>query len=148
LPAVGVDRKPSRLRDDELDRASTRTVGGVLLTVHDTEPGAATVARLAREMLDADPAGTPGVRAVAERLGVSTAHLVRAFARCYGIPPHRYLVGRRLDLARRRLLAGEAAAHVAVDTGFYDQAHLTRHFTRCSPPHRRATSGAAGRPAR
>ena len=88
------------------------------------------MARLAREMLDADPAGTPGVRAVAERLGVSTAHLVRAFARSYGIPPHRYLVARRLDLARRRLLAGEAAAQVAVETGFYDQAHLTRHFTR------------------
>ena len=81
-------------------------------------------------MLDADPVGTAGIAAVAGALGVSTAHLVRSFTRSYGIPPHRYLLGRRLDLARHRLLAGESAAQVAADTGFYDQAHLTRHFTR------------------
>ena len=95
-----------------------------------SEPPAATTARSAREMLDADPVGTAGVTAVAAALGVSTAHLVRSFTRSYGIPPHRYLLSRRLDLARHRLLAGETAARVAADTGFYDQAHLTRHFTR------------------
>jgi AraC-like DNA-binding protein len=93
-------------------------------------PPAAGTARRAREMLDADPAGTEGIAAVAAALGVSTAHLVRSFTSSYGIPPHRYLLGRRLDLARHRLLEGDAAAQVAADTGFYDQAHLTRHFSR------------------
>ena len=50
--------------------------------------------------------------------------------RSYGIQPHRYLLGRRLDLARRRLLAGDDPARVAIVTGFYDQSHLTRHFRR------------------
>ncbi|WP_041259545.1 AraC family transcriptional regulator [Pseudofrankia inefficax] len=93
-------------------------------------PPVALVARRARELLDADPVAAPGIGAAADRIGVSTAHLVRSFTRCYGIPPHRYLIGRRLDLARHRLLAGEAAATVATATGFYDQAHLTRHFRR------------------
>lgn len=93
-------------------------------------PPVAVVARRAREILDAEPATIAGIGVVADRLGVSTAHLVRSFTRGYGIPPHRYLIGRRLDLARHRLLAGENAAAVATATGFYDQAHLTRHFKR------------------
>ena len=90
----------------------------------------AVVARRAREVLDDDPAAVSGIAAMAQTLGVSTAHLVRSFTRSYGIPPHQYLLGRRLDTARRRLLAGEAPVDVAVATGFHDQAHLTRHFKR------------------
>jgi len=90
----------------------------------------AVVARRAREVLDANPVAIKGIAAVAQTVGVSPAHLVRSFTRSYGIPPHRYLLGRRLDLARRRLLAGDALADVATTTGFHDQAHLTRHFKR------------------
>lgn len=56
------------------------------------------------------------------------AHLVRVFTREYGIPPHKYVTGRRIDLARRRLLAGHTVADAATSAGFYDQSHLTRHF--------------------
>ncbi|MFC6508403.1 helix-turn-helix domain-containing protein [Promicromonospora citrea] len=94
------------------------------------EPAAATTARRARELIDADPARPVRLADVAAELDVTVPHLVRAFTRELGLPPHRYLVGRRLDLARRRLLAGEAAADVAAATGFHDQAHLTRHFRR------------------
>jgi AraC-like DNA-binding protein len=93
-------------------------------------PAPADVARRARAVLDDDPVAVTRIADVAETVGVSTAHLVRSFARSYGLPPHRYLLGRRLDLARRRLLAGQAPVEVAVATGFYDQAHLTRHFKR------------------
>lgn len=57
-------------------------------------------------------------------------HLIRCFTRAYGLPPHTYLTGRRIDLARRLLLAGQRPSEVAVAVGFYDQAHLNRHFTR------------------
>lgn len=63
-------------------------------------------------------------------LGASPTHLVRAFRHETGMPPHRYLTGRRLDRARALLLEGHRAAEVAVATGFHDQAHLTRHFRR------------------
>ncbi len=93
-------------------------------------PAAPDVARRAREVFDADPAGSPGPGPVAAQLGVSLPHLVRSFSRAYGLPPHRYVVSRRLDLARRLLLAGMPAGQVAVEAGFHDQSHLTRHFRR------------------
>jgi AraC-like DNA-binding protein len=61
-------------------------------------------------------------------------HLLRADEHQHrladGIPPHRYLTGRRVELARRLLLAGHRPAEVAQAAGFSDQAHLTRHFIR------------------
>ena len=45
------------------------------------------------------------------------AHLVRAFSREYGMPPHRYLTGRRVDLARKYLLDGYPTAEVATLAG-------------------------------
>lgn len=63
-------------------------------------------------------------------LHASPAHLVRCFSRTFGIAPHRYLVARRIEAARWRLLQGEPVAQVASGVGFYDQAHLTRHFKR------------------
>jgi AraC-like DNA-binding protein len=70
------------------------------------------------------------LRDAAAQLHAHPAHLVRTFTRAYGLPPHRYLVGRRVEAARRRLLTGEPVAQVAVGVGFHDQAHLHRHFTR------------------
>jgi AraC-like DNA-binding protein len=46
------------------------------------------------------------------------------------LPPHAYLTGRRVDLARRLLLAGHPATEAATGAGFYDQSHLARHFKR------------------
>jgi AraC-like DNA-binding protein len=63
-------------------------------------------------------------------LHASPAHLVRCFSRSFGISPHRYLLARRIDAARRRLLRGEPVAEVAAGVGFHDQPHLTRVFRR------------------
>jgi AraC-like DNA-binding protein len=46
------------------------------------------------------------------------------------MPPHAWLVARRLRLARRMLEGGSAIAETAAATGFADQSHLTRHFRR------------------
>ena len=83
------------------------------------------LARLVRSRLDADQ---PTLDALAGELGTHPSHLVRVFRREYGLPPHRYVVGRRLDRARRLLLDGMPIADVAVAVGFHDQSHLTRHF--------------------
>jgi AraC-like DNA-binding protein len=66
----------------------------------------------------------------AAMLHASPGHLVRSFANRFAISPHRYLVSARIDGARRRLLEGEPPAEVATGVGFFDQAHLTRHFKR------------------
>jgi AraC-like DNA-binding protein len=83
-----------------------------------------------RELLDARVAQGLSLAEAAERFGVHPTHVVRAFTRRHGLPPHRYLTGRRIDLARRLLLAGLPAAEVAAAAGFADQSHLTRHFRR------------------
>lgn len=94
------------------------------------QPAPPALARQTREMIDSNPTAPLTLTEIADRLGVTTAHLVRSFTRSYGMPPHRYVLGRRLDLARRRLLADQPISEVAVQSGFYDQAHLTRHFQR------------------
>lgn len=83
-----------------------------------------------RSLLDDRVTGAPTLADAAVELGASATRLVRAFTTAYGIPPHRYLTGRRVDLARHLLLTGMPPAEVAAAVGFYDQAHLTRHFAR------------------
>lgn len=88
------------------------------------------LASLLRDRLDAEPMGGDQLAVSAAELGVTVPHLIRTFTAAYGVPPHRYLIGRRLDLARRLLLDQVPPAVVAVRCGFFDQSHLTRHFTR------------------
>ncbi len=65
---------------------------------------------------------------LARELQVTPTHLTRAFRTYFGISPHKYLVARRVDSARRLILQGSGLADAAVDAGFHDQPHLTRHF--------------------
>ena len=88
------------------------------------------LARRLRDLLDARVAQGIGLNEAAMLLGAHPAHLVRAFGHEYGIAPHQYLIGRRLDQARRLLLAGRRPADAAAEVGFFDQAHLNRHFKR------------------
>lgn len=88
------------------------------------------LARRLRELLDDRLLETFTIAEAAELLGAHRSHLVRVFSQAYGIPPHRYVVGRPVDLARRLLLQGRTAADAAVEAGFHDQSHLTRHFRR------------------
>jgi AraC-like DNA-binding protein len=83
-----------------------------------------------RALLDAQISAGVTLRDAATRLGAHPTHLVRSFTAAFGLPPHAYLTGRRIDLARRLLLDGEPPAQVATAAGFYDQAHLGRHFRR------------------
>ena len=63
-------------------------------------------------------------------LDASPTQLARSFSTTFGIAPHAYVLGRRLEAARARILDGEPLAKVAAEVGFYDQAHLSRHFRR------------------
>lgn len=60
--------------------------------------------------------------------GLDGYTIARQFRRAFGTSPHRYLVMRRLDLARSLIRAREGLAQVAIAAGFADQAHFTRHF--------------------
>jgi AraC-like DNA-binding protein len=101
---------------------------------HSVEPGPrrreSGLARRVRDQLDRDLDDSPTLESLAAELGAHATQLIRAFSREYGLPPHRYVTGRRIDRARGLLLDGMPPAEVAAAVGFYDQAHLTRHFRR------------------
>ncbi|MGW8703481.1 helix-turn-helix transcriptional regulator, partial [Streptomyces eurythermus] len=88
------------------------------------------LARRLRELLDEHLIHGLTLTDAAALLHAHPAHLVRAFSAAYGIAPHRYLTSRRVGRARRLLLDGLAPGEVAAATGFYDQAHLNRHFKK------------------
>jgi len=92
-------------------------------------PGSSLAGQL-RDLLDAHITEPLTLRLAGELIGARPAQLVRTFKQSFGIPPHAYVIGRRVDLARQRLLQGQPPADVAIDVGFHDQAHLTRFFKR------------------
>lgn len=89
-----------------------------------------TLAHRLRDLLDARVPEGLGLDEAGRVLHAHPTTLVRAFSTEFGLPPHRYLTGRRIDLARRLVLEGVPPAAVATAAGFHDQAHLTRHFRR------------------
>ena len=81
-----------------------------------------------RDDLDAHLFDRYTMAAAATTIGAEPTHLARAFANTFGIAPHAYVIGRRIEAARARILEGQALADVAAEVGFSDQAHLTRRF--------------------
>jgi len=59
---------------------------------------------------------------------LSPSYLVRMFRRYTGLPPHQFLLNVRIQKARQLMRRGLPLAQVAIESGFYDQAHFTRHF--------------------
>ncbi|MEM9635577.1 MAG: AraC family transcriptional regulator [Pseudomonadota bacterium] len=62
--------------------------------------------------------------------GMDRFTLSRQFKKAFGTSPHRYLVMRRLESVKRLLANGASLVDAAVDSGFADQSHMTRHFKR------------------
>ena len=63
--------------------------------------------------------------------GLSTDHFARAFHRSVGVPPHTYLLRRRLENVEHMLRKTQTPlSEIALATGFSDQSHLARHFRR------------------
>jgi AraC-like DNA-binding protein len=63
--------------------------------------------------------------------GLSPHHFARAFQQSLGIPPHRYMLRRRLEHVEKMLRDTQLPlSHIALALGFSDQSHLNRHFRR------------------
>ncbi|MEW2252755.1 AraC family transcriptional regulator [Streptomyces sp. NPDC006975] len=122
---------------EELEAESRLTLVGERLRAHlrprlavqDPRPDPVLARRL-RELLDARVTDGVTLEEAARVVRAHPAHLVRAFSAAYGIAPHQYLTSRRVERARRLLLDGQPASAAATAAGFYDQAHLTRHFRK------------------
>jgi len=103
------------------------------------ERGTLTAAQLRRvdELIADGAAESLTLGALADSAGYSRAQFVRLFRRTTGTSPHRYVLRRRLERARRLIeTSALRLAEVASDAGFASQSHLNSAFVRrygCTP---------------
>lgn len=88
------------------------------------------IAAQVRDLLADRATQTVTLAELEARTGVGRYRLIRAFRAAYGLPPHAWQVQVRLARARTLICSGVPIAAAAVEAGFADQAHLTRHFKR------------------
>ena len=81
--------------------------------------------RLVDELLD-----PPSLADLAAMTGLSRYQVLRRFEKTYGIPPHAWLMQQRAERARKLIREGVSLGEAAAASGFADQSHMTRVFTR------------------
>jgi AraC family transcriptional regulator len=86
------------------------------------------ILRRVREKVDAHLAEKIYVADLANEVGISPSHFTREFKRATAETPHRFIIRRRVEVARQALTRGGTIAEAAAASGFADQAHLTRWF--------------------
>ena len=84
----------------------------------------------AKEYLDAYPQDDVSLAKLSQVAGLSQYHFVRQFKKAFEITPHSYQVQARLKKAKNLLKLGVKPVDVALDCGFHDQSHLSRHFVK------------------
>ena len=107
---VSAPRRPESGRDGVLPRGRLRAV-----------------AEYIEEHLDAGPS-LDQMAAVAR---LSAYHFARQFKRATGLPPHQYVIMRRVERAKQLLQGGDfSLAEVAAHAGFSGQSVFCHHFKR------------------
>ena len=111
LRHVVAPRRPERGRDGTLPRGRLRAV----------------VAYIEEHL-----GGSPTLEQLAAVARLSAYHFARQFKAATGLPPHQYLIARRVERARQLLQPGTdlSLAEVAARAGFSDQSQFTHHFKR------------------
>jgi transcriptional regulator GlxA family with amidase domain len=83
----------------------------------------------AKDRMDAAPHEDWPVRRLAEVSGVSPAHFARSFRQAFGIPPHRYLLTRRVERAKALLRDTDLPiTDIAFETGWSSLGTFGRTF--------------------
>jgi AraC family transcriptional regulator len=108
---VSAPRQPARRRDGTLPRARLRAVVEYIEEHLDASPTLEQMAAIAR---------------------LSPNYFVWQFKRATGLPPHQYVILRRVERARQLLQTGTqlSLAGVAAHAGFSDQSQFSHHFKR------------------
>jgi AraC family transcriptional regulator len=62
---------------------------------------------------------------------LSPFHFSRAFKQSFGVPPHRYHTGRRIERAKTLLdRPSHSVTHIAIDVGFTETSSFTKAFRK------------------
>ena len=81
------------------------------------------------EFMHARIADEVSIAELAARCGMSESHFSREFRRAIGLPPHQYLIKKRLELASQALLDPDRLiVDIALEFGFQHASHFSRSF--------------------
>lgn len=86
--------------------------------------------KTALEYLDAHFVDNVRLSELSSMANLSEFHLLRLFRAVVGLPPHAYLIQKRIDYARSLLSRQLPILQVGLETGFTDQSHFTRWFKK------------------
>ena len=108
---VSATRQSARRRNGTLPRAKLRAVVEYIEEHLDSGPTLEQMAAIAR---------------------LSPNYFAWQFKRATGLPPHQYVLDRRVERAKQFLQAGSdiSLAEVAAQAGFWDQSQFSHHFKR------------------
>lgn len=72
-----------------------------------------------------------GLNEIADVAGLSVSHFKTQFRKSLGMPPHQYLIRRRVERAAMQLRKGnQTIGQIALENGFCHQSHLALHTRR------------------
>jgi AraC-like DNA-binding protein len=107
---------------------------GLLLRGHGSQPVVRPTPsddlRRVRDRLADDSRHPPALGELAAMTSLSKFQLLRRFRRLFGLPPHAWVLQRRVEHVRALILSGSSLAAAAAESGFADQSHMTRAFAR------------------
>ncbi|MBI1751140.1 MAG: helix-turn-helix transcriptional regulator [Acidobacteria bacterium] len=120
------------------DGLSTALTAHLLARYGAAGPGAEAPPRLSKGMLkrvlefmDSHLSSDPSLEDLAAVAELSPSHFSTLFRQATGVSPYQFLTRRRVERAQELLSATNTPiAAIAVQVGFYDQSHLTRHMRR------------------
>jgi len=69
---------------------------------------------------------------IASEVGYNEAYITRVFKKEFGLTPHAFLINKRIEKAKRKLLKSKNVnlAQLSNEVGFYDQSHFSKVFKR------------------
>jgi len=138
IPAI---ERPASANDQFVDRVTTalnihfaRVYGGMHFPRPVVTGGLAPwQLRLARDTINAHLEGELSLEQLAHKCRLSVTHFAKAFARSTGTSPHRWLMQRRVDVAKDLMLTTDSSlAEISLKCGFSDQSHFTRVFAEAT----------------
>ena len=86
--------------------------------------------KLVQDYLKSNYAENVSLSELASIANLSPFYLLRVFRNQTGVPPHEYQTQVRIAHARKLIHKGLSISQAALETGFFDQSHLTRNFKR------------------
>jgi AraC family transcriptional regulator len=137
-PAI---ERHDRANDQFVDRVTTalnihfaRVYGGMRFPQRLVTGGLAPwQLRFARDAINAHLEGELSLEQLAHQCRLSVTHFAKAFARSTGISPHRWLMQRRVEVAKDLMLTTDSSlVEISLRCGFSDQSHFTRVFAEAA----------------